>query len=492
VNERLVERAGTAMVWKALQLAGVKAIFLARTLILARLLVPEDFGLLAVSLIAVDFLASITNFGMIPALVQRAEPEERHYHAAWTIGLLRAVIIALVVILGAPVIATFLSEPRAIGLIQVIALRPLVEAAGSPRVADIMRQLRFRSMAIMSVPEALASATVSIALAQPLGVWALVLGALVGPTVSSLISFRVAPYHPRLTLEPAAVRTLLHFGRWIFFTSLISVAGRAILQIVITRKLGVEALGLYYLAAKLAFIPYEVSSEVVGAVAFPLFARLQADAAQVIRAFRALFTSVAALLFPTSALLVVLAPSLVIYVLGPRWQGTVLLIQLLALVSIVGLFGDTVGPILKGLGQPSRLAVLELIQSITLILVIWSLADSNGIVSAAIAWLAAVSASQLVSALFLQLALPKSLNGLARPTLAIVMAAGLGAWIAFFVIKALPGPFGLIVASGLGTVSALSLLWIMDRWLTFGLASGFYRIFPQLAAWVDYSPLDVR
>jgi O-antigen/teichoic acid export membrane protein len=196
------------------------------------------------------------------------------------------------------------------------------------------------------------------------------------------------------------------------------------------------------------------------------------------------------LLFPACALLIVLAPSLVTTVLGQRWQGTAPMIQLLALVNIVGLFGDTVGPILKGVGRPNRLAILELIQSSLLMIVIWSLADRYGVVSAAVAWLAAVSVSQLLSALFVQQALPKSLAGLVRPTLAIAAASGAGAWIASWVATTVPGLLGVVAASGLGLMAALLLLWTADRWFAFGLATGFYRVFPQVAARLGYSSLD--
>jgi lipopolysaccharide exporter len=490
VNDTLVGRAGGAMTWKAIQLASVKFIFLARTLVLARLLVPEDFGLLAVSLIAVDFLISITNFGLLPALVQRAEVEERHYHAAWTAGLLRAVAVALLVILAAPLIAALLAEPRAVSLIRVIALRPVLEAAASAKMAEVTRHLRFRAVALVNLPEALVNAAVSIALARPLGVWALVAGSLAGPAISGLMSYRLAPYRPRLTLEAAAVRPLLQFGRWIFLTSLVSIAARALLQVVITRTLGVEALGLYYLAAKLAFIPSEVSSDVVGAVAFPLYARLQADAQQVRQAFRALFTSVAALLFPACALLVVLAPALVTTILGPRWLGTAPLIQLLALVNGVGLLGEMAGPILNGMGRPDRIVVIELLQSSLLIFGIASLVGRYGLLSAGLAWLIAVSAAQFVSGHFIQQVLPKTLASLALPTLAIVLASGAGGLIASGITLTVPGLPGVVVAAGLGLLSIGILLWLGDRWFAFGLARGFLRVFPQIATRVGYSPLD--
>ncbi|MCB0316304.1 MAG: oligosaccharide flippase family protein, partial [Calditrichaeota bacterium] len=106
------QRAGSALFWKGLQHAGVKAIFFLRLLVLARLLTPDDFGLLAISMVALGILSQVTDFGLVPALVQRADVNEPHYHSAWTLGVLRAMAISAVVFLGAPLIAWAFEEPR--------------------------------------------------------------------------------------------------------------------------------------------------------------------------------------------------------------------------------------------------------------------------------------------------------------------------------------------------------------------------------------------
>ena len=105
MKDRAFQMAGTALVWKAVQLAGVKGIFVVRLLILARLLSPEDFGLLAIALTALGFLLNLTDFGMVPALVQGAHINEKHYNAAWTMNVTRALAISGCVFLGAPIIA---------------------------------------------------------------------------------------------------------------------------------------------------------------------------------------------------------------------------------------------------------------------------------------------------------------------------------------------------------------------------------------------------
>ncbi|MHC4103406.1 MAG: oligosaccharide flippase family protein, partial [Planctomycetota bacterium] len=277
MKEDLAQRAGSALFWKAVQLAGVHIIFLVRLLILARLLSPIDFGLLAIAVTAIGFLLSVTDFGMIPALVQREQINDRYYNTAWTIGLIRALIISLLVFFAAPVIAKIFVEARATVILQVLAIRPLLDAAASIKLAELIRNLKFRSLALVKLSEALLNTFVAITLAQAFGVWALVAGALAGSTSYMAISYLLAPHRPELSLNYASVRPLIAFGRWIFLTGLIAVFGAMVLKVVISRQLGAVELGLYFLAAKLAFLPAELASEVAGSVAFPLYARLQSD-----------------------------------------------------------------------------------------------------------------------------------------------------------------------------------------------------------------------
>jgi O-antigen/teichoic acid export membrane protein len=277
MKDKLASLTGTALVWRAIQLVGVKTIFLVRLLILARLLSPDDFGLLAIAVTAIGFLLSVTDFGMIPALVQREQINDQYYNTAWTIGLIRALMISLVVFFAAPVIAKIFAEARATVILQVLAIRPLLDAAASIKLAEVIRNLKFRSLALVKLSEALLNTFVAITLAKSFGVWALVAGALVGSTSYMVISYLLAPHRPELFLSYASVRPLIAFGRWIFLTGLIAVFGGSILNVVISRQLGAVELGLYFLAAKLAFLPAELASEVAGSVAFPLYARLQSD-----------------------------------------------------------------------------------------------------------------------------------------------------------------------------------------------------------------------
>jgi O-antigen/teichoic acid export membrane protein len=180
VTERLAPRAGRALLWQASELVGVKGIFILRLLILASILGPDEFGLFAISVVAVNFLMSLSDPGMLQAIVQRSEAGDTHFDVAWTVGLSRALAICAAVVLAAPLIAEMFAEPRATDLLRLLALRPVIDASASIRLATLLRELRFRSLAALRWAEALTNAFVSIALAGPVGVLALVIGPLIG------------------------------------------------------------------------------------------------------------------------------------------------------------------------------------------------------------------------------------------------------------------------------------------------------------------------
>jgi O-antigen/teichoic acid export membrane protein len=483
LTEQLAQRAGSAFFWRALQLAGTKAIFLVRTLILARLLVPEDFGLLAVSFIAVDFLLRLTNFGLIPALIQKPDPQERHFDAAWTVGIIRTLSIAVIVILLAPLLAALFGEPRAVTIIRVISIYPIFQAAASIKIAQLQKDLQFRSLIMVYLSEALANTLIAIALAPVWGVWALVAGALAGPFTFMVMSYVLAPYRPRFVFDQQALQPLVRFGRWIFLTGLVNVAATSTLQAVISRQLGAEELGLYFLAAKLAFIPAEVLAEVIGSVAFPVYARVQADARQAARIFRSMLVALFALTLPLCALLIALAPTLVGDLLGAKWAGTVHLIQILAVVNIIGLLGESIHPILQGNGRPDQIFLIEVIQSSLLIGLAWGLTSRYGVTGAALAWWPAIGASQFLSLVFLRRILPAPLAGVPVSLLIIAMIALLGGAIALTLSGVFPGLLGLVIAGSTSAAVMLALLWTADRRFALGLLESLTRMFPQITGW---------
>lgn len=476
----LPRRAGDAMVWQASQLVGVKLIFLVRLVVLGRLLGPEEFGLFAVALVALDFLLSVTNFGMLPALVQRPDARREHYEAAWTIGLIRALAVGGILVLVAPWVAELFGEPRAAPLLQVLALRPVLDATASMGVARLHKELRFRSLAFLKLTEAIVNSVVSIVAVFWIGVWALVVGPIAGALVYAAVSYLVAPLMPRLRLGGVEAGQLARYGRWILVAAWAAVAGRLLLQLGISRQLGAAALGVYFMAAKLAFLPAEVSHQVVGSVVFPVFARLQEEKERGRRVFRAALIGLAVLIVPASLLIVVLAPSLAVDVLGEQWGPAVPVIRILALVNVVGILGDVAVPLLRGTGRPDRSTGMEVIQYALLVGLVWVLVEPYGVAGAAAAWLPAVFASQVLAVTFVRKSLPRPFTGLGAPLAGVLMASALGTGVAILIDGWIGGLIGPLAAGLTGGFVALVTVALLDRWFGAELTGAVRRLFPRL------------
>jgi O-antigen/teichoic acid export membrane protein len=457
---------------------------LVRTLVLARLLLPEHFGLVAIGATTLGIANSVSNLGIIPALVQRRDPERVHYDTAWTVGVLRALLITGVIALAAPYFARAFEAPEATNIVRAMGLRPLFEALASIQVARLTRDLDFRGLAAIRVPPALIDLILAASLAGTLGVWAMVIGTLAGAVAVIVLSYAVAPHRPRLTIDNAAAGALIHFGRWIFLEGLLAMVGGALIQLVISRNLGVAALGLYSLAGKLAFLPYQFASQVVGSVAFPLYARLQDDLDRVGEAFRGLFSGMACLLVPVYAVIIFLAPDLVEHVLSSDWQGTAPVIQVLAFVGALGLFADAASPLIQGLGYPRMSVVVEGVQTVLILASVQLLAARFGVEGAAGAWIPAVGVAQLLSAYYVIRLVPKPFAGLAGPVLAVVVASLAAGALSAALAERLSGPIGALSSGAIAGVVALLFLWILDRRFDLGFVDGVVKIFPQAASYL--------
>jgi O-antigen/teichoic acid export membrane protein len=466
------------MRWRAVQLAGVQGVYFLRLLILAQLLAPDAFGLVAVAMVAIGVMARITDLGMVPALVQRASATPEEYDAAWSVGLLRAFTIALLLSVLAQPVATVFGEPSAAPVIQALAWRPVIEAASSIGIVRLTREMEFRRLAMIAVPAAVVDLTVAVATAERLGVWSLVAGSLAGSCTTVLLSYLLAPHRARLSLRFEAIRPLIRYGRWVMATGIVALVGSSLSQVAVSRIEGVAALGLYFLAWRVAFLPIEATSAVVSSVAFPLFARLRDDAQSTASTFRTLLTGESVVLLPGYALVFVLAPALEL-VLGERWIGTAPIIRILCIAAVTGTLGELVTPLLMGRGRADRAFVLEVVQTGVLVAVLIPLVLSYGARGAALAWLAGNVSALILTMAWLKSMVPGGLALSPRPLLATFCAAALAAAAAKACTVTMTPTAGLLTGAAVGTAVAACVLILLERSLRLGLW--------ELAHWVSGS-----
>jgi len=471
------------MRWRAMQLVGVEAIYFFRLVIVAAILTPAAFGVIAMAVNVVGVLMRLSNFGMVPALVQSEAATREQYDAAWTIGLMRGGAVVAILFVSAPFVAAFYRLPEAAPVIQVLALRPLIDGAASIGVARLTRELRFRQLATIQLVGALVDFAIAVAMANKLGVWALVVGTLGGATAAMLVSYMVAPHRPRLWLASADILVLVRFGRWVLLASILSLVGTTTTQIVISRELGAAALGAYFLAAKVAFLPFEATHNVVGNVAFPLFAQLRTDRARSIATFDALLGMLTITLLPVYAIMFVLAPSLPA-VLGPDWSASVSVLRILAVGGVFAIIGHVLAPLFLGRGRADRAFALELVQTGSLLLVLWPLVGHFGVDGAALGWGAGHALALLLGLCWLArlreggraISMLVPATGAAAAAAAAFAGGSVWSWS--------PNAFGATLAGAAGIAAAAGTILLLDRVLHLDLR--------QLVAWLKGMPREAE
>jgi len=266
----------------------------------------------------------------------------------------------------------------------------------------------------------------------------------------------------------------------VFATALLVTATTLILRAAIARQLGSAALGVYFLAARLAFLPAEVAGEVVGAVTFPVYVQLRGTPTALRRAFQGVLTGLGAILLPISAVVVVLATGLTDQVLGPRWVGAAPVIRILAIAGVLGLLGEVAVPLFHGMGRPRLVALLEVVQLLVVGGLVGALMRPFGLPGAAVAWLAAIMASLAVCVRLLGARLGRPLAGLGRQAAAVGASAVVAAATALGISALAPGAAGVLAAGFAGVTVALVMVVLVDRRLGLGLVADLARVFPQL------------
>jgi O-antigen/teichoic acid export membrane protein len=476
------KRAGRALLWKGMQLGVSKLLYLVGTLILGHLLAPKEFGLVAIATVAITTIMTATETGMTSALVQAAEREQAHYDIAWTVGILRGLLVCVALLLAAPLVARLFGEERAAPLVRLMAFLPLISSAASPRMADLIRELQFSKLAPVALVAVVVEIGLAIALATRLGGAAIILGKLAGASSATLASYVLAPHRPRFRPNYASARPLLAFGRWLFAIGLTAVASDLFIKVLITRRLSVNDLGMFSMSDKLAEVPSQAANESIGAVAFPLYSRLRSDVPRLQNAVRAHLTGLMFFLFPATAIIIALAQPLEVRVLGPSWAGISVLIVLLVLGYLFEFAFNVVYFLLQALGQGARLFVVELVQYVILIAAVILLAAPFGLVGVgaariitgiAVAIAAAVAAPEMYRVTLLRVL---------RPAVILVIWATLAGITARISASFVPGSAGIVVGVAAGGAVFLCLAWVTDERLRTGVRECLSLFFPILGA----------
>jgi O-antigen/teichoic acid export membrane protein len=356
-----------------------QALFLARAVILGRLLTPRDFGMVGAGELAIMLLGVLTYTGFNEALVQRPSLTARVLHTAWWVNLIRAGVMAATLWLAAPCLAAPL-DPAVTPVLRALALVQFISGLTSVGVTLLHKDMQFRQLFGLEAWGLAADLAVAVAAALLWGnVWALVLGAAAGAATRVTLSYVRYPVPLRFVFDAAAARELFGFGRWLLCSGLLYFFMARGAEAVGGYLFGVAALGLYQMAARFALSPMSQFGEVFFQAVFPAYSQIQEEPRQLLGAFLKVLQVATLIIFPLSTLLVVLIGPLLPRLLGAQWQGAAALVPGLAMGGALQALLRTGPPLFMATGRPSYQFAVDLGAALGIVLCLYPLAWGYGL-----------------------------------------------------------------------------------------------------------------
>lgn len=331
----------------------IRAISVVSQLILVRLLAPEDFGLVAGAGAIYAMLDVLSEFSLTLALVQMAAPARHHFETAFTLVVLRGLLMSGALFLAAPYVGEFLHDSRVAGIVRVLAIIPAVQGLESVGMITLQRELRFGRVFLYRLLGKLLGFLVAIPLAFLLrDYWALVWGGFAARLLTVPLSYVLAPWRPGLSLR--GFGTLFQFSKWLFLNNLLTMLDGAMMSLLLGRLSGVRELGLYQVSTDLAALP---ASEVAAPIRAPLYAGY-ARVADDLPALRAQVLAglgfLVMVIVPMSAGIAVTARDAVHVALGPNWADAAPVLALGAAFTLFDALGHFTGNVylVRGAQRP--------------------------------------------------------------------------------------------------------------------------------------------
>lgn len=449
--------------WVAGARWAMRGIGIISTLILARLLRPADFGLLAMATFLVGMLEVLSHAGIEMFVIRHPDPQRREFDTMWSMHLIIGAALAVAAWLLAPAGAAFFHEPRVAPVMRVLALRPLLTGLENPKIVMFRREMTFRREFEFFVTNKIGSFILTIALAIALrNYWALVFGIVGGGAISVLQSYRLLPYLPRFTL--CELRAAWRISGWMLLQNMLKYLNARVDELIVGRFKTVTLMGYYSIAADLAASPIEEITQPLERVLFPGLVRIADDKAALAATFARVLEGVAIAAFSLGVGIALVAGDLTRLFLGPQWLPAIPLLRVLALAAGLMMLAHPQNVLLNASGGERTATALNLVRQVVLVVAMLPMAAWHGLQAVALGRAAAavvvLAITLVVQARLLRMPVLSLWANLFRPAASAGVMAG-----AVLLVRHAgwqPPIIDLIVSVTTGVVTytaALFLLW---------------------------------
>ncbi len=390
-------------IWVGLSEAALAAVNLLRSVVLARLLTPEVFGLMALAGVAIRTIETFTRPGIAQALIARRGQFEEVSDTAFTMLVARGVLLAVVLAVAAPWVAAFFEADDLKPMLQVLSLVFVIGSFANINTISRQRELEFRRLTYLSQATTLAGTVVTIAAAYWLrSVWALVIGQIATVSINVGLSYLLVGGRPRFGFDWRVARDLLAYGKFITGSSIILFIANEVDSATVGKLLGAEQLGYYAMAMTIATMVTANLSKAASSIMMPAYSKLQTDIPALRNAYLRTLSLVMLVVLPTTLGLITVAEPLVRVAFGERWMPTVVPLQILAAFGFVRALVSFNGYLFEGMGLPGVPFKLGLLRVAVILPLLLPMIHKFGLAGAAVTVAAGVACQWLFGLYYLR------------------------------------------------------------------------------------------
>jgi O-antigen/teichoic acid export membrane protein len=379
------ERFFSGMFWLNIFALAKKPFGLIQTIILARLLSPESFGVMSIALMSIGFLNTFSQTGFNKAIIHSPKIDDGMLNTAWTVAILRGILLSIILFMCAPMIASFFKADYAAPMIAALGLKILFFGFQNIGLILLSKELRFNRRIALDAISFLVNITVTITLAFLLrNAWAIIYGIIVEQIFTTLFSYRVSSYRPRLKFSLNSFYTLFQYGRWVTINKVVLYVSSQMDKVVLGKLLGVSLLGIYTIALQLAEYTTKFTDN-IRTILFPALSSINSEPEKVKNAFLNFMSVVVFFVYPIQVCIIVLGDSFIHLFLGDEWGPAFRPMQILCVGALGRIFFTSCFPLFNAVGKPNYVFFLNFLRVAILISIIFPLSfiyKINGIAMA--------------------------------------------------------------------------------------------------------------
>jgi O-antigen/teichoic acid export membrane protein len=377
----------SALKWNAIGRLSAQLVSWAITLVVMRMLTPADYGLIGLAVMMTGFFALFNHLGAIPGLIQKQEITATLIRKVYGLLLLSNSILYILVFTGSPYFARFFDQPQLVEIVRVLGCLLLLDSLAAIPSALLQRDLKFKDISLIELSSTIIGSLSTLAFAlSGFGVWALVGGNLVKPTINTILLLRSTRFRMLPRFNFSGLGAILSFGIKITAAQIVWYISSNFDVFLIGRVLGKEMLGIYSVAYDLALMPTNKTMSLVNQIAFAAYSRIQDERTRVIKYFQESVSLAALIFFPVSWGMSAIADDFVAMVLGPKWQQGAIVLRIITLGIPYRTFVLLMDPLVTGLGE-SGIGLKNTLTTVFIISTAMVIGIQWGLLGLCIGWL---------------------------------------------------------------------------------------------------------